>query len=376
MMPAETKAALILSGGGARAAYHAGVLKAVRELLPDPHQSPFPILCGTSAGAFNAAILASHGTDFAAGVDALLRFWTRIHAADVYRVDVMGMVTSGFSWLALPAGGGPRSVLDTAPLRRLLATSVDLTGIDHAISERALHALSITCSGYGSGQSVTFFQGRPDLEPWRLGQRVGAHVKLELDHLLASAAIPFLFPAVRLHREWFGDGAFRQTAPLSPALHLGAQRVLAIEPGPMAVRDASREAVTEYPSLAQVAGHVLSGAYADGFVADLERMAGINRTLALVPADVRPEGERGLRTIDLLTIAPSKRLDHLAAGHMQALPWTVRRLLAAIGGEGREGGAFASCLLFEPAYTNALIEVGYADTMASRDDVARHLAQA
>ena len=381
MSASPHRTALILSGGGARAAYHAGVLKAAREMLPDPRHNPFPILCGTSAGAINAAVIASRAENFGAGVNFLLDFWSRLRAGDVYRADAAGLLYSSVRWLALLAagrlfGGGPRSFLDNAPLRRLLAESIDFSGIERAVSGHAVHAVGITCSGFNSGQSVTFFQGRADLEPWQRGQRVGAHVKLELDHLMASMAIPFVFPAVKLHREWFGDGALRQLTPISPAVHFGADRILAIDPGPMAALDADRESTAAYPSLAQVAGHALSGIYVDSLSMDLERVVRINRTLAFLPDEARRERGVELRPIEVLTITPSIRFDHLAAEHENALPWTVRRLLAVVGGRGREGGAFTSYLLFEESYIRALIDLGYRDTMARRDEVAAFLGLA
>ena len=208
---ASSKTALILTGGGARAAYQAGVLKAIREMLPDPTRNPFPIICGTSAGAINAATMAVFSEDFGAGVDHLNNVWANFHAHQVYRADPLGIGLSGARWLSTLAFGwlthrAPRSLLDNAPLRALLRRTLDLEKIQRAIDNHALHSVSITCSGYATGQSVSFFQGRADLEPWRRSQRVGTHVKLTLDHLMASSAIPFVFPSVHVNREWFEIG--------------------------------------------------------------------------------------------------------------------------------------------------------------------------
>lgn len=377
-MPARTsRTALILTGGGARAAYQVGVLKAVREILPDPRRNPFPILCGSSAGAINAASLAAWAEDFGSGVDHLDRVWSDFHAGDVYRADAVGIGISGAHWLVTLAFGwlarrSPRSLLDNTPLRRLLERSLDLARIDRAIAHHALHSVSITCSGYSSGQSVSFFQGRADLEPWRRSQRFGAHVKLTVDHLLASSAIPFLFPAVKLHREWFGDGSMRQLAPISPAIHLGADRILVIGAGHMAA-EKERPQGQGYPSLAQIAGHALSSIFLDSLAVDLERMIRINRTLAMIPEEVRREKGLALRPIEVLVIAPSRRLDDLAAQHAGALPWPVRALMRGIGAMNRNGGALTSYLLFEQAYTRALIDLGHADTLARRDELAAFL---
>ena len=373
----ETRTALILTGGGARAGYQVGVLKAVRELLPEPRHNPFPILCGTSAGALNAASMAVWAEDFGAGVDNLLQVWENFSADQVYRADPAGIGIAGARWLSTLALGwltrrAPRSLLDNSPLRRLLDEGLDFGRIAHAIESGALHSVSITCSGYSSGQSVSFFQGRAGLEGWRRSQRIGAPAAITLDHLMASSAIPFIFPAVHLNREWFGDGSMRQVAPVSPAIHLGAERILVIGAGRMA-DETERPSSSSYPSLAQIAGHALSSIFLDSMSVDLERMSRINRTLTLIPESVRRNGEVSLRPIEVLVIAPSQRLDHLAARHAQALPWPVRSLLRGIGAMNANGGALTSYLLFEQAYTRALIELGYADTLARSEEVRRFL---
>ena len=377
MQHVRPKTALVLTGGGARAAYQVGVLKAVKELLPEPKENPFPILCGTSAGAINAATMAVWAEDFGAGVDHLNNIWGNFHAGDVYRADPLGVGVSGARWLSTLAFGwltrrSPRSLLDNAPLRRLLEKSLDFARIDQAIAHRALHSVSITCSGYASGQSVSFFQGRADLEPWKRSQRFGAHVKLGVDHLMASSAIPFVFPAVRLHREWFGDGSMRQLAPISPAIHLGADRIVVIGAGSTAAEKA-RPQSERYPSLAQIAGHALSSIFLDSLSVDLERMVRINRTVALIPDGVRHEHGVALRPINLLHISPSQRLDHLAARYAKSLPLSVRALLRGIGAMNKNGGALTSYLLFERSYTEALIALGYEDTMARSTEVRTFL---
>ena len=371
------RTALILTGGGARAGYQVGVLKAIRELLPEPRRNPFPILCGTSAGALNAASMAAAAEDFGAGVDNLLNIWENFSAEQVYRADPVSMGISGARWVSTLALGwltrsAPRSLLDNSPLRGLLSDSLDFSRIAQAIECGVLHSVSITCSGYSSGQSVSFFQGRTDIEAWRRSQRVGAPAELSLDHLMASSAIPFIFPAVHINREWFGDGSMRQVAPVSPAIHLGADKILVIGAGRMADENA-RPRAEVYPSLAQIAGHALSSIFLDSMSVDLERMSRINNTLSLIPEDVRRENGMSLRPIEVLTIAPSQRLDHLAARHAKALPWPVRVMLRGIGAMNQNGGALTSYLLFERPYTRALIDLGYADTLARRGEVLQFL---
>lgn len=378
MPAAGTKTALILTGGGARAAYQVGVLAAIRDLLSDKKKNPFPIICGTSAGALNAAYLATRTDNFGAGVGQLLHLWRNFRAGDVYRADAIGMGGTAVRWLAAFAMGwlvkkNPNALLDNAPLRQLVTRHIDFSRIKGAIANRELHSISITCSGYSSGQSVTFFEGRPDLEPWQRSQRFGAHVQLGVDHLLASSAIPFIFPAVKLHREYFGDGSMRQVAPISPAIHLGADKILVIGAGRLTTPEAFREADGAYPSLAQIAGHALSSIFLDSLWADLERTSRINKTLTLIPEEIRREQGVSLRPIDVLVIAPSERLDHLAASHAKSLPWPVRALLGGIGAMNKNGGALTSYLLFEKSYTRALIDLGRHDTLARRDEVLAFL---
>lgn len=372
------KTALILTGGGARAAYQVGVLKAIREMLPDPKRNPFPIICGTSAGAINAASLAVYAEDFGTGVDHLNHVWGNFHAHQVYRADPLGIGFSGARWLTALAFGwlthhAPRSLLDNSPLRGLLRRTLDFEKIQCAIDNRALHSVSITCSGYATGQCVSFFQGRADVEPWRRSQRVGTHVKLTLDHLMASSAIPFVFPSVHVNREWFGDGSMRQIAPISPAIHLGADKVMVVGAGRMTTED-SRPGAERYPSLAQIAGHALSSIFLDSLSVDLERAMRINQTLSMIPEAVRKQNNIALRPIDVLVIAPSERLDELAARHAEALPRSVRILLGGIGAMNRRGGALTSYLLFEKPYTQALIDLGYRDTSARTNEVSEFLS--
>ncbi|MFA6314660.1 MAG: patatin-like phospholipase family protein [Sterolibacterium sp.] len=375
---AESRTALILTGGGARAAYQVGVLAAIREMLPDPKRNPFPILCGTSAGAINAASLATTAEDFGAGVLALLEIWRNFHAGDVYRADAVGIGTTGARWLGALLGGwlvkrGPRSLLDNAPLRRLLTDHLDFDRIETAIASRALHSVSLTCSGYNSGQSVSFFQGRDDLQPWQRSQRFGARVRLGLDHLMASSAIPFIFPSVKINREYFGDGSMRQVAPISPAIHLGADKILVVGAGRMSTPESFRGTGEDYPSLAQIAGHALSSIFLDSLSVDLERIRRINHTLSMIPEEIQQQHGVSLRPINVLVIAPSERLDHIAARYARSLPWPVRALLGNIGALNKHGGALTSYLLFEPPYTRALIDLGYRDTQARKDEVRAFL---
>jgi len=372
------KIGLVLTGGGARAAYQVGFLRAVSHLLPRGTPNPFTIICGTSAGAINAAALASGATDFHRAVRQMLLIWRYFHADQVYRSDVLGVFGTGMRWfMAMLAGGlgknNPSSLLDNAPLSQLLRERLDLSGIRRSIDAGALYALSITVSGYASGQSVSFFQSVPGLAGWQRARRIGIPEIIDFEHLLASSALPFIFPAVPLHREFFGDGSMRQIAPISPALHLGADRVVVIGVGRKMQNAPARVKMTGYPSLAQIAGHALNSIFLDGLEVDIERLQRINNTIKLIPPEARNKDNMQLREVDVLVISPSEEIDRIAANYAHELPRSIRYLLRGLGASRSGGATLTSYLLFERAYCRALIDLGYKDTMARRDEIARFI---
>jgi NTE family protein len=373
----KSKAGLVLTGGGARAAYQVGVLKAVRELLPPKEKNPFPILCGTSAGAINAASLAVFADDFGGAVDHLLEVWERFRVHHVYRADPMGIARGGARWLAammLLSRNNPASLLDNSPLAEMLARGLNFDRIQENIDNGCLYAVSITCSGYSSGQSVSFYQGGPDTTAWERTQRVGAAMPIRLEHLMASSALPFIFPAVKINREYFGDGSMRQIAPVSPALHLGADRVLIVATARQdSVAEPPRVRANLYPSVAQIAGHALNSIFLDSLNVDVERLQRINRTISLIPPERLREAGLPLRQIKVLVISPTQPIERMVVRHTHELPWTVRFLLRGIGGMNRNGSNLASYLLFEQGYCKALIDLGYQDTMARRAELLEFL---
>ena len=381
---------LLLTGGGARAAYQVGVLEAIADIRKDcgalDEGNPFPIITGTSAGAINASALACGADDFDATVRHIVDVWSNFTADQVYRADSLGVLRTGASWLTLLSLGWllakwrrlkPRSLLDNRPLLHLLQTMVPLERMHELVSDGHVQALAVTASSYTSGEHVTFFEGAPELAPWSRSQRYAVRDRISHQHLLASSAIPFVFPAAALQvngrTEFFGDGSMRQSAPVAAAIHLGAERILVVGAGRMTEpqRDNAGLPPAAYPSLAQIAGHTLSNIFLDALAVDIERVRRINHTIGLVPAAAR-QGS-GLRQVDLLVIAPSQRLDAIAAQHVRDLPAPIRSLLGGVGVSADKndvkGAVLASYLLFEQGYTCELMALGRADTQRQRAEV-------
>lgn len=372
------KRGLIMAGGGARAAYQIGVLKAVAEMLPKGSQCPFQIICGTSAGAINAVSLATMAENYNNAVAQLLRVWGNFRVRQVFYTDIKSIAQIAWHWLiALGLGGlgkrRPLALLDRKPLRELLQQRLDFSRIQQIIDQGLLHAVSITASGYSSGQSVTFYQGVDSIIPWSRARRCGCKSQLNIDHLMASSAIPFLFEAVKVNREYFGDGSMRQIAPLSAALHLGADRILVIGNQNADEHLQERQKVTEYPSLAQIAGHILDSIFLDSMEADLERLERINKTIDIIPTRRLRKNEIPLRKATAFMIAPSINLGELAQEYLYELPRTLRYMLKGIGAMRQHGSGLTSYLLFEKGYCRHLIRLGYEDARQERDKIAEFL---
>jgi NTE family protein len=376
MNDGQPKVGLIMTGGGARAAYQVGVLRALAELLPAEVHTPFPIICGTSAGAINAAVLAMNAGDFRRGVRRLMAVWKNFRVHHVYRADPWGAISNSARWIYTVLTGGafdhrPVSLLDNAPLAVLLGRQLEFPAIQRAIDAGHLAAFSVTCSGYTSGQSVTFFQGVSSLQPWQRARRIGIPMPITLDHLLASSALPFIFPPVHINREYFGDGSMRQIAPVSPALHLGADRLLVVGVGRQ--QQPERVRSETHPSLAQIAGHALNSIFLDSLEVDLERLQRINRTIEMIPPETLERSNYPLHEVEFRVITPSEELERIAVTHAGELPLTIRTLLHMVGAMRRSGANLLSYLLFERSYCRALIRLGYQDTLARKDELTAFL---
>jgi NTE family protein len=376
------KTGLVLTGGGARAAYQAGVLDAVSSILRDAgwpsQQNPFDIICGTSAGALNATILACRADDFGQGLDILKETWEGIEASQVYRVDPLGMASTGTRWVSLLSfgwlsrkwhGNRPSSLLDNTPLVTRLHHLLDLPRLDAALENGDLYALAVTASSYTHGHHITFYQAAEGVLPWKRKQRFAWRDQIGMQHLLASSAIPMIFPAVPIYCnnriEYCGDGAMRQVAPISPAIHLGADKVFVIGAGRLG--ETSPAATAADPTLAQIAGHAMSCIFLDTLAADMDRLERINKLVDILTPEQR--AQTGLRSIEMLVVSPSQPLEEIASRHIGSLPRTMRALLGGIGATELRGATLASYLLFEASYARELMDLGRRDTYSRRDDV-------
>lgn len=370
MAPRKTqeKIGLILSGGGARAAYQIGVLRAIANILPAGTRNPFHVIAGTSAGALNGASLATHAHRLRTGVRTLEYVWKNISSEQIYRLDSTGIMGSASNWIMAMVTNRPSetpvSLLNNSPLEQLLSRVIKFDRIQRHIDAGLLEAVAITASSYTSGESVSFFQGNPAIEDWQGPHRRGTRSALSLQHLMASSAIPTIFPAVRIGNEFYGDGAIRQLAPTSTALHLGARKILAIGVSGTRTRKGVDSEALKHPSLSQIVGHILNSAFVDTLENDLEFLRHMNDVLPHVSQRKLLQYNIRHQVVDLLEIAPSRDLSEIASEYYEELPRPLRLFVK----EG-SGGAMLSLLLFEPGYCGALMELGRQDAMRQEQQI-------
>jgi NTE family protein len=369
--------ALVLPGGGARAAYQVGVLKAIAEWMPDA-PNPFPIIVGTSAGAVAASVIATEAFRWQHAVAALEQVWANFHVAQVFRADALHMLRAGLHWSVSLVSGGllwgpPRALFDNTPLRELLTERIQWRHLQRSLAGGSLKSLAICASSYTTASSVAFFQTAPGPgapPEWNRLQRVGRLADLNLDHVMASLGVPLLFPPVQLGDEFFGDGAQRQLWPLSPAIHLGADRLLVI-----GVRAEAASGVTTRPAVAsgpptagQLFGYMLDTLFMDQIYANIEHVARMNQV-----AELAPQAFPNVHKVATLLMAPSRDLREIAARHVRGLPRSLRALLSVMGARGAGGAQLASYLMFESSFTSECIRIGYADAMARREELLAFL---
>jgi NTE family protein len=374
----DSKNALILTGGGARAAYQVGVLSAISKFVPRNHGIPFPIICGTSAGAINTTALACYSSCFHLGVKKLEWVWKNINTSRVYHSDgirVFSHLAKGMlaSFQADYANKSARSLLNNAPLRDMLNMVVDFKRIDANIIRGYLSAVSITASSYSNGDSISFYQSEESISPWFRAKRRGEPCQINSEHLMASAAIPLVFPSIKIRQEHYGDGSIHQLSPLSPAIHLGGENLFIIGVDQPKAPLHSKVNNPHPPTTSTVAGHLLDTIFSDTLHSDIERLERINETIKLIPPEVRKERD-GLKPISSFLINPSHDFNAIAVDYFSDLPLSIRLLLRSVGISNDSESSIVSYLLFEKNYCRQLIKLGFEDAMEQETAIRKFLS--
>jgi len=376
----KKKVGLVLPGGGARGAYQVGVLKAFLEISKTKSESPFDIFSGTSAGAINGAFLASEAHMFDHSVASLLDVWSNFTSDKVYKTDPITMLKSSLHWLLTIISGGvlipnPTSLLDNQPLRNLLRERIKFPDIQNNIESSSIESLAVTSASYRSRKSCTFFQANSNANNWQKTHREGKKTLINLDHLMASVALPLIFPAVRIGDEYFGDGAMRQATPLSPTIRLGAEKLMIISVKETDDRFQFNSPGEQYPSFAKIAGYMLEALFLDGLYSDIERLNRINQI-------IKNSGDKEIKTnnkimkyVDYLVISPSEDLNEIAQKHYHNMPLSIRLLLQGLGLLKDSKSELLSFLLFESVYTSELIDLGYRDGIAKKEEIADFMSR-
>ena len=376
----KKKVGLVLPGGGARGAYQVGVLKAFLEISKTKSESPFDIFSGTSAGAINGAFLASEAHIFDHSIVSLIDVWSNFTSNKVYKTDPITMLKTSLHWFLTIISGGvlipnPTSLLDNQPLRNLLRETIKFPDIQNNIESSSIESLALTSASYRSRKSCTFFQANSNANNWNKTHREGKKTLINLDHLMASVALPLIFPAVRIKDEYFGDGAMRQATPLSPAIRLGAEKLMIISAKETDDRFQFNNPGEQYPSFAKIAGYMLEALFLDGLYSDIERLNRINQIIKNSGNSEIKTNSKTMKYVDYLVISPSEDLNEIAQKHYQNMPFSIRLLLQGLGLLKDSKSELLSFLLFESVYTSELIDLGYRDGIAKKEEIAEFMSR-
>jgi len=366
---AKKRIGLILGGGGARAAYQVGVLKAIAEIHPETDEHPFRIITGTSAGSINAIALAAHNGTFKESVNRIVDVWSNFQLNHVFQSDAFCLIRRIFKWVFatfIPFGWGgnpPDSLLDNSPLRNLLSTNVNFDDIETVIAEGKIDAVCVNATSYSSGKSVSFFQDNAESQEWDRAFRSGIRSKINIDKLMASSAIPMIFPSVKIDNEYYGDGSMRQNTPISPALHLGAEKILVIgvrqkESKPKVQKEATR------PSISQISGYIMDTLFLNSMDADVERLERINALNEKVP-----EKDQAFINVEHLIISPSADIAEISQQLFNSFPKGFRIALKLLGLQKGNSSRLTSYLMFNKPFCEKLIELGYNDAMNRKEEL-------
>ena len=373
----DQKIGLVLPGGGARGAYQVGVLKAISDIQGSGEKSPFDVISGTSAGAINASMITSEIKNFHQSIINLENVWGGFRTNQIYRTEKLFMLKQSLHWLLTLISGGfliknPRSLLDNQPLREMLIEKIDFETINHNIHSGALDALIITAASYEKKESVSFFTTSTGVENWKKVGRSGKKSEINVQHLMASVALPLIFPAITIDEQYYGDGAMRQETPLSPAIRLGAENLLIISTESPKV-DAKKSSDKNYPDFSEIGGYILDGLFSGSLYSDLERLDRINQVIAQNQNQKVQTETKEMKHIDYLVISPSVDLTEIAMNCYKDIPLSLRMLFKGIGIEKDTNSELLSFLLFESSFTRALIDLGFHDAMERKEEIKNFL---
>lgn len=369
------KIGLVLTGGGARAAYQVGVLRAL-SVITKYEKSPFSIISGFSAGAINGTWLASRCEDFDGATKNMWDTWASMTTDKVFTTDSISLLSIAFRWLKDRSLGGliqKRSqinfLLDTAPLEEFIKTNIDFEALNTHIEMDRLRGVVVTAANYRTGHSTAFYNGSAQIQDWKKFNRVSIRTKIKPEFVMASAAIPIFFPPILVGDSFYGDGMIRLNAPLSPSIHMGAEKLLIIGiRGPRPSFQSNGQYANTI-SVSEIAGTILNGLFFDSLDADLDRMQRVNRTLSVMSVEELQQLPDQLRKIPILNLNPTEEMANLPANEMTRLPGTLNYFLRGIGVTPHKGRDLLSYLSFDPDYLQSLLKLGYEDTIRKKDQV-------